>query len=57
MRFVCRICSQEFTEIPSNAIPVGSQKYGHLLYMFPDEVIVHDLKIIKEEIPEVHKEK
>lgn len=57
MKYVCRICNLEISEIPKDAIPVGRQRYGHLTYLYPTEVVVHDFKVIKEEIPEVHEEK
>jgi hypothetical protein len=50
--YTCRICERTFPEIPSNAILI-SDRYGHLLYRFPDERLVHDLQRVEEEILEV----
>jgi hypothetical protein len=54
--YKCSLCDELFDAIPPGAIPVGRQIYGNLTMVFPD-ARVHNLKVIKEEIPEVQKEK
>lgn len=47
MTYKCSICGEEFGEIPPNGIPVGTQKNGNILMMFPTQAIVHNLKLLR----------
>jgi hypothetical protein len=42
MKYRCKICSQEYEDIPDGAVPVGRRTAYRCLYIFPDATI-HDL--------------
>src|SRR5438034_311625 len=42
----CRICSQEFSEIPKDAIAINEPTHGYRLWEFPDGT-VHSLREVK----------
>jgi hypothetical protein len=41
----CKICDQEYDDIPEGAVPVGRRRAYSCLYIFPDATI-HDLTAI-----------